>query len=113
MPHDDTMAISALRAAVASQPGSEWADDATCARYLRARNGNHEKARAMLCETLAWRLQFGTATLSSRSETLRAESATGKLYVSQCTDRTGRSVLVMKPGSENTKGHTGQLTNLV
>lgn len=40
-------------------------DDAVLGRYLRARDGNLEKAAAMLMATLEWRREFGLPEVKS------------------------------------------------
>lgn len=43
----DPAEIAALKAAVAGKPGAEWATDAVCTRYLRARD-SWTKSETML-----------------------------------------------------------------
>lgn len=102
-----------LKEAVAAEPGAGWADEACCLRYLAARDFNLEKATKMLVETLRWRESFGVSALGERADTLRSESATGKLRVSESVDRDGRPVLVMSPRLENSTQHDANILNLV
>jgi hypothetical protein len=107
-------AVAQLAAVVQDLPGAEWAIPNVCQRYLRARDGNLEKATAMLRESLRWRSDFGVATLvRDHAALLKTEGATGKLRVSATRDREGRPVLVMTPRLENSKDHLGNLRNLV
>lgn len=111
---DEAPLVAELRAAVKDEPCSEWATDAACLRFLRARKCNVAKATLMLRETLRWRKEFGVSSLSDRHEEVRKQSATGKLRVASCVDCDGRPVLVMSPRFENDKGnHEGNLLNLV
>ena len=102
-----------LKYAVKDVPGAAWADEAVCQRYLAARKGDLAKATQMLTESLRWRESFGVATLGERGAIIRSQSATGKLRVSESTDREGRPVLVMAPRLENNVDHDANLLNLV
>jgi hypothetical protein len=95
---------------------ADWADAATCTRFLRARDGKLPEATKMLRETLMWRVSFGVSALSDepKAAAIRAASKTGKLRVSPSRDLSGRPVLVMCPRHENDKSnHEGNLLNLV
>ncbi|EOD16762.1 hypothetical protein EMIHUDRAFT_355967 [Emiliania huxleyi CCMP1516] len=107
-------AVAALMERVAAQPGaSEWVDEACCRRYLVARQGDEDKAAAMLCETLDWRAQF-LSGLEARHRDIRRANATGKLRVCSFADREGRPVLRMAPRLENCRNeHDANLNNLV
>ncbi|CAM9969298.1 unnamed protein product [Scytosiphon promiscuus] len=88
-------------------------DDAVLVRYLRARDGNIEKAAAMLTATLEWRRDFGLPEmLSKEMDVMRKENATGKMYLSG-RDKQGRPLLVMRPRCENTVDHNGNIKHLV
>jgi len=87
-------------------------DDATFLRYLRARQYDATKAAAMLRDTLKWRAEFGVRAMESWRDVIRAENASGKLYV-RGFDREGGACLYMKPQYENTKDHDGNLKHLV
>lgn len=89
-------------------------DDATFNRYLNARKGDFEAAKAMLEETLAWRKDFGLSQMFTTPwlKSIEKETFTGKAYC-RGFDREGRSILYMKPRYENTHDHEGNLKNLV
>ncbi|KAA0041850.1 hypothetical protein IC582_019720 [Cucumis melo] len=85
--------------------------DASILRYLKARNWNTKKANKMLKETLKWRLEYKPEKISW--EDIAQEAKTGKIYRANYTDRQGRTVLVMRPSSQNTESTTGQIRYLV
>ncbi|KAJ8763133.1 hypothetical protein K2173_025518 [Erythroxylum novogranatense] len=85
--------------------------DASISRYLRARNWNTKKAVKMLKETLKWRLQFKPEKI--RWDDVAMEAKTGKVYRANFVDKNGRTVLVMRPGYQNTNGIEGQMKHLV
>ncbi|CAA7047901.1 unnamed protein product [Microthlaspi erraticum] len=94
-----------------NEKSSEYCSDATITRYLAARNGHVNKATKMLKETLKWRMQYKPEEI--RWEEIAREAETGKIYRANCTDKHGRTVLVMKPSSQNTKSPKGQIRFLV
>ena len=111
---DESHKVHALRAAVQNEPNATWADLPTCARYLRARDQNLQKATAMLRATLKWRRDFGVQHIDKKWKAITKCGATGKVRVSDSRDRVGRPVLVLTPALENTKNdHDGNITNLV
>lgn len=85
--------------------------DASLSRYLRARNWNSKKAAKMLKETLKWRLEFKPEKI--RWEDVALEAQTGKVYKANYSDKKGRTVLVMRPGFQNTSALGGQIKHLV
>uniref|UniRef100_A0A1J3F6K6 Random slug protein 5 n=1 Tax=Noccaea caerulescens TaxID=107243 RepID=A0A1J3F6K6_NOCCA len=94
-----------------NEKSSEYCSDATITRYLAARNGHVKKAAKMLKETLKWRMQYKPEEI--RWEEIAREAETGKIYRANCTDKYGRTVLVMRPSSQNTKSPKGQIRFLV
>lgn len=115
-PADADALVARLQAAVAP-PEDDPAfpiDDACCRRYLRAREWDLAKATKMLEETVAWRKDFGVASLvEDKFPTLELECATGKTYVSPGVDRAGRTTVIMRSRHENTHDHDGNVANLV
>ncbi|XP_078432516.1 uncharacterized protein LOC144704131 [Wolffia australiana] len=93
------------------EKSSIYCSDDCIARYLVARNWNVHKALKMLRETLAWRLHYKPEEI--RWEEVAEEARTGKLFGTKLKDRYGRSILVMRPGYENTKSVKGQIRYLV
>ncbi|XP_072980274.1 uncharacterized protein [Typha angustifolia] len=88
-----------------------FCSDASVSRYLRARNWNVEKASKMLKETVKWRLEYKPEKI--RWEDVAHEAETGKTYRADYLDRHGRTVLVMRPGFQNTKSAKGQIRYLI
>ncbi|VFQ78974.1 unnamed protein product [Cuscuta campestris] len=88
-----------------------FCSDSTISRYLRARNWNVKKAVKMLKATLKWRLEYKPENL--RWDDVSSEAETGKIYRSNCKDKLGRTVLVMRPRCQNTKSTKGQIKYLV
>lgn len=85
--------------------------DASISRFLRARNWNTEKTSKMLKETLKWRLEYKPEAI--RWEDIAHEAETGKIYRADYHDNYGRTVLVMRPGFQNTNSTNGQIKYLV
>ncbi|XP_020090052.1 random slug protein 5-like [Ananas comosus] len=85
--------------------------DASIARYLTARNWNVKKATKMLKETLKWRSEYKPEEICW--DEVAAEAETGKIYRTSYCDKHGRSILVMRPGCQNTKSVKGQVKYLV
>ncbi|GAV57485.1 CRAL_TRIO domain-containing protein/CRAL_TRIO_N domain-containing protein [Cephalotus follicularis] len=85
--------------------------DASMTRYLRARNWNTKKAAKMLKETLKWRLEYKPEKI--RWEDVAQEAKTGKIYRANYLDKRGRTVLVMRPGFQNTTATVGQIRYFV
>ncbi|TVU22572.1 hypothetical protein EJB05_32282, partial [Eragrostis curvula] len=85
--------------------------DATLSRFLRARNWNVQKASKMLKAAVKWRLAFQPENICW--EDISEEAETGKIYRADYKDKLGRTVLVLRPGLENTTSGTGQIKYLV
>ncbi|CAA3023134.1 random slug 5-like [Olea europaea subsp. europaea] len=85
--------------------------DASILRFLRARNWNTKKASKMLKESLKWWLEYKPEKI--RWEDIAHEAETGKIYRANYLDKFGRSVLVMRPGFQNTQAVEGQIKYLV
>ncbi|WOK92157.1 phosphatidylinositol transfer protein 3 [Canna indica] len=88
-----------------------YCTDASITRYLVARNWNVKKATKMLKETLKWRLHYKPEEILW--DEVAHEAETGKIYRSIYHDKYGRSILVMRPGRQNTKSTKGQIRYLV
>ncbi|XP_010477478.1 PREDICTED: random slug protein 5 [Camelina sativa] len=112
-PEDYLNKINEVRTLLGALPekSSEFCSDAAITRYLAARNGHVKKATKMLKETLKWRTQYKPEEI--RWEEIAREAETGKIYRANYTDKYGRTVLVMKPSSQNTKSYKGQIRFLV
>lgn len=88
-----------------------WCDDACLVRYLRSVKGASVEAAAKRLEfTLQWRREF-RPDLIDPSE-VEPEAVTGKLYINGF-DTSGRPVLQMVPGRENTNTWDRQIRHLV
>ncbi|GJN06235.1 hypothetical protein PR202_ga23942 [Eleusine coracana subsp. coracana] len=85
--------------------------DESLSRFLRARNWNVQKASKMLKAAVKWRLAFKPETICW--EDISEEAETGKIYRADYKDKLGRTVLVLRPGLENTTSGTGQIKYLV
>ncbi|XP_076894926.1 uncharacterized protein LOC143547367 [Bidens hawaiensis] len=88
-----------------------YCTDACLRRYLEARNWNVEKAKKMLEETLAWRSTYKPEEI--RWHEVAVEGETGKLFRANFRDRFGRTVLILKPGLQNTTSMENQIKHLV
>ncbi|CAN6582648.1 unnamed protein product [Malus baccata var. baccata] len=138
--HDDK--INEMKAAIGPLSGRslQFCTDACFRRYLEARNWNVDKAKKMLGETLKWRstykpeeirwvkllclLQcFLFLMLTFLAECwwdccvcqpeVASEGETGKVYRASFRDRSGRSVLILRPGMQNTVSIDNQMRHLV
>lgn len=89
----------------------QFCDDACIRRHLEARNWNIEKAKKMLEETLKWRATYKPEDI--RWHEVASEGETGKVYRANFKDKEGRTVLVLRPGKQNTSSHDNQLRHLV
>ncbi|MCD7454527.1 hypothetical protein HAX54_025148 [Datura stramonium] len=105
--------VSNLRAALGPLSGRslKFCTDACLRRYLEARNWNLDKAKKMLEETLKWRSTFKPEEI--RWHEVAQEGETGKVSKANFHDRLGRTVLIMRPGKQNTSSPEGNIRHLV
>ncbi|RWR72369.1 random slug protein 5-like protein [Cinnamomum micranthum f. kanehirae] len=89
----------------------QFCNDACLRRYLEARNWNLDKSKKMLEDTLKWRATFKPEEI--RWHEVANEGETGKVYRANFHDRHGRTVLILRPGKQNTTSHDNQLRHLV
>ncbi|KAL2502063.1 Sec14p-like phosphatidylinositol transfer family protein [Forsythia ovata] len=85
--------------------------DASILKFLRARNWNTKKASKMLKEALKWWLEYKPEKI--RWDDIAHEAETGKIYRAKYLDKYGRTVLIMRPGFQNTQAVEGQIKYLV
>ncbi|KAF5762321.1 putative CRAL-TRIO lipid binding domain, CRAL/TRIO domain, CRAL/TRIO domain superfamily [Helianthus annuus] len=112
-PVDHDKMIKDLRTAIGPLSGraKKFCTDACLRRYLEARNWNLEKAKKMLEETLEWRSTYKPEEI--RWDEVAHEGETGKVSRANFVDRSGRPVLIMRPGKQNTKTGDGNVRHLV
>lgn len=105
--------MSELRACLGPISGRslQFCTDACLKRYLEARNWNVDKAKKMLEETLRWRASFKPEEICWNE--VAVEGETGKVYRADFHDRNGRTVLILRPGMQNTTGMDNQIKHLV
>ncbi|XP_071686747.1 uncharacterized protein [Rutidosis leptorrhynchoides] len=105
--------VNELKAALGPLSGRNllYCTDACLRRYLEARNWNVDKAKKMLEETLAWRSTYKPEEI--RWHEVAVEGETGKLFRANFRDRVGRTVLILKPGLQNTTSMDNQIKHLV
>ncbi|XP_060195641.1 uncharacterized protein LOC132624904 isoform X2 [Lycium barbarum] len=105
--------VSELRAGLGPLSGRslKFCSDACLRRYLEARNWNLDKAKKMLEETLKWRSTFKPEEI--RWHEVAQEGETGKISKANFHDRLGRTVLIMRPGKQNTSSPEGNIRHLV
>ena len=80
-------------------------------RFLRARNGNVDKAFKMMSNHLAWRCDYRPWTITPAE--IEHQNVTGKVRMGGLDSRDGRPVLVFDDSKENSKDHEMQLRSLV
>ncbi|KAF9609828.1 hypothetical protein IFM89_018770 [Coptis chinensis] len=88
-----------------------YCTDACLRRYLEARNWNVDKAKKMLEDSLKWRSTYRPEEI--RWHEVANEGETGKVYRANFHDRYGRTVLVLRPGKQNTTAADNQIRHLV
>ncbi|KAA3488897.1 random slug protein 5 isoform X1 [Gossypium australe] len=105
--------IKELRAAIGPLSGRslKYCTDACLRRYLEARNWNADKSKKMLEETLKWRSTYKPEEI--RWHEVAVEGETGKVYRASFHDRHDRTVLILRPGKQNTTSLDNQLRHLV
>ena len=114
--------VSEMLAALSEDEKASLPDPNMPLRHLRADKGDVKVAIRKMKETLAWRKEFQVEKIAKCFEEggdeemrsiLRAENATGKIYVRGGYDNEGRATLYMRPHLENTKGELNQMRHLV
>lgn len=112
-PEEEAAKLKELRDSLGPLTGltALFCTDACLCRYLRANNWSHKKSRKMLKETIKWRELYKPQEI--KWEAVSKEAETGKIYRADFCDREGRSVLVMRPGAQNTNQLEGQIKYLV
>ncbi|KAJ6852252.1 random slug protein 5-like [Iris pallida] len=105
--------INELKTAIGPLSGRslQFCDNACLRRYLEARNWNVDKAKKMLEETLKWRSTYKPEEI--RWHEVASEGETGKVYRANFQDLKGRTVLVLRPGKQNTSSQDNQLRHFV
>ncbi|CAI9753423.1 unnamed protein product [Fraxinus pennsylvanica] len=105
--------VNELKAALGPLSGRslQYCTDACLKRYLVARNWNVEKSKKMLEETLRWRSTYKPEEI--RWHEVAIEGETGKVYRANFHDRYGRTVLILRPGMQNTSSLDNQMRHLV
>ncbi|KAL2241349.1 UNVERIFIED_CONTAM: Phosphatidylinositol transfer protein PDR16, partial [Sesamum indicum] len=89
----------------------KFCTDACLRRYLEARNWNLGKAQKMLEESIKWRSEYKPEEI--RWHEVAHEGETGKVSKANFHDREGRTVLIMRPGKQNTSSPEGNIRHLV
>ncbi|KAI3842156.1 hypothetical protein MKX03_012764 [Papaver bracteatum] len=106
--------VNELRVAMGrrlTKASEHFCTDACLKRYLEARNWDVDKAMKMLEETTQWRSTFKPDSI--RWNDIAIEGETGKAYRANFFDRQGRTVLILRPGMQNTTGCENQMRHLV
>ncbi|XP_073144081.1 uncharacterized protein [Henckelia pumila] len=89
----------------------KYCSDACLKRYLEARNWNVDKSKKMLEETLRWRSSYKPEGICWPE--IAIEGETGKVFRANFRDRHGRTVLILRPGLQNTTSLDNQIKHLV
>lgn len=105
--------INEVRRLVGTFPDelSTFSSDASISRYLRAQNWNVKKATKLLKETLKWRLEYKPEAI--KWEEVAGEAERRTIYRSNHPDKHGRSVIVMRPGRQNSNSNPEKMRYLV
>ncbi|KAJ0240779.1 hypothetical protein HA466_0223580 [Hirschfeldia incana] len=115
-PEDDSQQdnkVSNLKCALGPLSGHSlvFCSDASLRRYLDARSWNVEDAKEMIEETLKWRSTYKPHEIPWHE--VAHEGETGKVSRASFHDRQGRTVLIMRPGLQNTTSAEGNIRHLV
>ncbi|KAK4788947.1 hypothetical protein SAY86_020266 [Trapa natans] len=89
----------------------KYCTDSCLRRYLEARNWNLDKAKKMLEETIKWRATYKPEEI--RWPEVAHEGETGKVSRANFFDRSGRTVLILRPGKQNTTSGENNIRHLV
>ncbi|GBF97732.1 hypothetical protein Rsub_10896 [Raphidocelis subcapitata] len=108
--------VHELKAAVAPTVAKHpelrvFCNDWCYVRYLRARQWSLPKAARMLSATLQWRVEAAPHAIGW--ESVQAEAASGKNFVSPFPDLEGRPVVTMRPRNQNTGDERAQVQFLI
>ncbi|KAF7828850.1 phosphatidylinositol transfer protein 3-like [Senna tora] len=105
--------VAELRNAIGPLSGRslKYCTDACLRRYLDARNWNVDKSKKMLEDTLKWRSTYKPEEI--RWPEVAHEGETGKVSRANFYDRFGRTVLIMRPGMQNTASPENNIKHLV
>jgi CRAL/TRIO domain/CRAL/TRIO, N-terminal domain len=115
--------LAKLRAAIQADSSLDrelllWADDACLLRFVRAAKFNHDVAVSRLRETLGWRKETRADSIlpaksSPEFSLLRGEAECGKMFVLPRPDKSGRSVIVMRPGFQTIENAEANIRYLI
>ncbi|XP_057469715.1 phosphatidylinositol transfer protein PDR16 [Actinidia eriantha] len=105
--------VNELKAALGPLSGRslKYCTDECLKRYLDARNGNVGKSKKMLEATLTWRSTYKPDEIHWKE--VAVEGETGKAFRANFHDRHGRTVLILRPGLQNTTSIDNQIRHLV
>ncbi|MCO5552855.1 hypothetical protein L7F22_006373 [Adiantum nelumboides] len=112
-PIEEKAKLNELRTSlgVLTESESQFCTDGCLHRYLRATNWSKRKAAKMIKDTMNWREHYKPHQV--KWDEIAKEAETGKIYRANFRDRDERTVLVMRPGVENTSQLDGQIRYLV
>ncbi|CAM6116131.1 unnamed protein product [Calypogeia fissa] len=112
-PADEAAKVAQLREALGplSSRAAIFCTDDCLHRFLRARNFNVKKSEKMLRECLKWRASYKPEEI--KWEDVAKEAETGKVYRASFSDKWGGTVIIMRPGNQNTSDQGGQIKHLV
>ncbi|MCD9646939.1 hypothetical protein HAX54_037196 [Datura stramonium] len=110
---DQPHKVKELRTSLAPLSGRnlQYCNDACLRRYLEARNWNVDKSKKMMEESLKWRSSFKPEEILWHE--VAVEGETGKAFRANFRDRCGRTVLILRPGMQNTTALDNQMRHLV
>ncbi|KAK7252910.1 hypothetical protein RIF29_37183 [Crotalaria pallida] len=89
----------------------KYCTDACLRRYLEARNWDVDKSKKMLEESLKWRSTYKPEEILWPE--VAHEGETGKVFRANFHDKLGRTVLIMRPGMQNTASPENNIRHLV
>ncbi|XP_022133231.1 random slug protein 5-like [Momordica charantia] len=105
--------IKELRVAIGQLSGRsvKYCSDECLRRYLVARNWDVHKSNKMMEDSLKWRATYKPEEI--RWHEVAHEGETGKAYRANFYDRLGRTVLISRPGMQNTNSPEDNVRHVV
>ncbi|OIV92714.1 hypothetical protein TanjilG_25146 [Lupinus angustifolius] len=109
--HDEK--VAELRVAIGPLSGRslKYCTESCLRRYLEARDWDVDKSKKMLEESLNWRSTYKPEEILWPEVAHQGE--TGKVSRSNFHDKLGRTVLIMRPGMQNTASPENNIRHLV
>lgn len=128
--YDETTGVKSILSSLTAHEMKFLSDDNMALRHYRAEKGNLDEAIRKIKNTLRWREEFGVDDIkrcfdknddldpdvqkrrNEYAQIISQENATGKIYC-RGYDKSGRAVLYLTPGRENSTNELNNMRHLV